>query len=123
MTQATHADFAQRLQTALDASGIAAGRRRTATLAELHGVSRETARKWLSGLALPELERMIELALHHHVSFEWLATGRGEPTREGLSVRDASLKYGDPDEARLLHLIRGLSRKQRRALIDLLDAH
>lgn len=122
MTQAPHAEFARRLQAALDAAGLVAGRQRTGTLAEQHGVSRETARKWLAGLALPELTRMIELALHHHVSFEWLATGRGEPTREGLTMRDAWLKYGDPDEARLLQLIRNLSRKQRRALIDLLDA-
>lgn len=122
MTQAPHAEFARRLQQALDAAGFAPGRRRTGALAELHGVSRETARKWLVGLSLPELERMMELAIRHHVGFEWLATGRGEPAPEGLGVHDAWLKYGDPEEARLLNLLRALSRKQRRALIDLLDA-
>ncbi|WP_024891169.1 helix-turn-helix domain-containing protein [Luteimonas huabeiensis] len=121
MSQAPHAEFARRLHQALDLAGFAPGRRRTGALAESHGVSRETARKWLTGLSLPELERMIELAIRHHVSFEWLATGRGEAEPEGLSVRDAWLKYGDPEEARLLELVRTLSHKQRRALIDLLD--
>ncbi len=121
MPQPPHAEFARRLHRALDASGFAAGRRRTGALSEYYGVSRETARKWLGGLALPELDRMIEIAIHHHVSFEWLATGRGVLKDSKLAVRDTPGKYGDPVEARLLGVLRKLSRKQQRALIDLLD--
>ena len=120
MTRAPHAEFARRLNWTLDAAGFVAGRHRTSLLSEHHGVSRETARRWLAGLSLPELERMIEIAVHHHVSFEWLATGRGTPKDRKLTVRDAALKYADPEESRLLDIMRGLSRKQRRALIDLL---
>ncbi|WP_242111995.1 helix-turn-helix domain-containing protein [Luteimonas aquatica] len=122
MPQSPHAEFARRLHRALDASGFAPGRRRTGALAEYYGVSRETARKWLGGLALPELDRMIEIAVHQHVSFEWLATGRGVLKGSGLSVRDNPGKYSDPMEARLLGVLRKLSRKQQRALIELLDA-
>ena len=57
MPQPPHAEFARRLHRALDTSGFAAGRRRTGALSEYYGVSRETARKWLGGLALPELDR------------------------------------------------------------------
>lgn len=121
MTQAPHAEFARRLTWTLDAAGFPVGRRRTGALSEQHDVSRETARKWLGGLALPELERLIELAVHYRVSVEWLVTGRGEPQDVRLSVKDVTLKYADPDEARLLDIIRTLSRRQRRALIELFD--
>jgi hypothetical protein len=38
-------------------------------------------------------------------------------------VRDQTTKYSDPDELRLMGLMRKLSRKKRRALIELLDGH
>lgn len=119
MTRAPHAEFARRLNWTLDAAGFVAGRGRTGALSEHHGVSRETARRWLGGLSLPELERMIEIAIHHRVSFEWLATGRGAPKDRKLAVRDPAPHYADPEEARLTEIVRGLSRRQRRALIDL----
>lgn len=121
MPPARHDAFARRLQRTLDATGFASGRARTGTLAAHFGVSRETARKWLAGLALPELERLIELARRHRVSFEWLATGRGTMAGGGLSLRDTAPRYADADEARLLGLVGRLSRKQRRALLDLLE--
>jgi hypothetical protein len=122
MATVPHAEFARRLHRVLDASGFAVGRRRTGALAEHYDVSRETARKWLGGLALPELDRMIELATDHRASFEWLSTGRGTMKGGPLSVRDAQEKYGDLEEARLMGLVRKLSRKQRRALLDLLES-
>lgn len=85
-----------------------------------YDVSRETARKWLVGRALPELPRMINIALRSRVSFEWLATGRGTP-RSPASVGDAQAHYGDAEEARLLGLMRRLPRKKRQALITLLE--
>ena len=116
-----HKDFARRLHQALDFSGFAQGRARTGALALHYGVSRETARKWLGGLALPELERMLELAVQQRVSFEWLATGRGTLEGKGLSVREHASKYEDPEEMRLIGLVRKLSRKKRRAMIQLLE--
>lgn len=121
---APHAAFAHRLHLALDLAGIERGRGRTARLAALYGVSRETARKWLGGLSLPELERMIDMATRFGTAFEWLATGRGEPApMQGLRVGEAAAGYGiaDRDEARLIGLVRRLSRERRKALLTLLD--
>lgn len=116
-----HADFARRLSHALDFSGFAKGRARIGALSIHYNVSRETARKWLLGLSLPELQRMIEIATQQQVSFEWLSTGRGSVDGNGLSVRDPQGPYGDPEEMRLAGLLRRLPRKKRRALIELLD--
>lgn len=121
MAQYPHKDFAHRLHQALDFAGFPAGRQRTGALSEHYGVSRETARKWLIGLALPELERMIEIAVQQRVSFEWLATGRGNLEGKGLHVREQPSKYEDAEELRLIGLVRRLPRKRRRALIQLLE--
>lgn len=115
-----HAEFARRLHRTLDASGFLIGSGRIGALAEQYDVSRETARKWLGGLALPEMGRLIDLARQHNVSFDWLATGRGSMTG-GLSVGDAAAPYMDADETRLLSLVRGLSRKRRKALMAFLE--
>ncbi|MEG3792480.1 DNA-binding protein [Lysobacter sp. CCNWLW3] len=116
-----HHDFAQRLRHALDYSGFIKGRGRIGALAIQYNVSRETARKWLAGLSLPELQRMIDIARQQRVSFEWLSTGRGSVDGNGVSVRDGSGHYGDPDELQLAGLVQRLSRKKRRALIELLE--
>ncbi|MDI9239679.1 DNA-binding protein [Lysobacter sp. LF1] len=121
MPQFPHKDFAHRLHQALDYAGFPAGRQRTGAVAEHYDVSRETARKWLVGLALPELERMLELAVQQRVSFEWLATGRGTLEGRGLHVREHPSKYDDAEELRLIGLVRKLPRKRRRALIQLLE--
>lgn len=116
-----HEDFARRLSQALDYSGFTKGRARIAALSIHYNVSRETARKWLLGLSLPELQRLIEIATQQRVSFEWLSTGRGSVDGNGLSVRETQGAYGDPEEMQLAGLVRRLSRKKRRALIELLD--
>lgn len=121
MSNTPHDEFARRLHQALDFSGFAKGRARTGALASYYGVSRETARKWLAGLSLPELQRMIDIARQQRVSFEWLSTGRGSVDGNGVSVRDGSGHYGDPDELQLAGLVQRLSRKKRRALIELLE--
>lgn len=123
MRSTPHEDFAQRLQQVLDYSGFPKGRARTGALALRYNVSRETARKWLTGLTLPELTRIISIAEQQNVSLEWLATGRGTLQGEALSVREEPGKYGDPDELHLIGLVRRLTRKKRRALLELLDAH
>lgn len=121
MATAPYDDFSRRLHRALDYAGFVVGRPRTSALADEHGVSRETARKWLSGLALPELHRLIDLAVRCQVSFEWLATGRGNLKSAMSAVAEARSGYGDQEELRLLGMVRKLSRKKRQALIALLD--
>lgn len=117
-----HKDFADRLDKALDYAGFPAGPVRIGQLAEQYGVSRETARKWMRGLALPELERMLRLAVQQRISFEWLATGRGTLEGVNLQVREPSGKYEDAEELRLIGAVRKLSRKKRRALLQLLES-
>lgn len=119
---APYEGFARRLHQALDFVGFDRGRLRTGKLAAHYDVSRETARKWLSGLALPELERLIALSVHTAVSFEWLATGRGDMTTTRLGIRDGDhAAYMDRDEARLIGLVRQLPPNARKAWITLLE--
>ncbi len=59
-----------------------------------YAVSRETTRKWLLGLALPELPRIIELAQDTGTNLEWLATGRGDMRIDANVVREPAGVYG-----------------------------
>lgn len=119
---ATYVEFARRLHQALDDAGFVKGRLRTGELARDNNVSRETARKWLSGLALPELERMIGLAVKTGVSFEWLATGRGDAHLASVGVREERPPlYVDGEEMRLIGIVRRLPKPQQRALLVLLE--
>lgn len=118
---APYEGFARRLHQALDHVGFDRGRSRTGKLANHYDVSRETARKWLSGLAMPEFDRMIALADHANVYLEWLATGRGEMTGSNLRVRETALPYLDREMAQIVGVIRQLSAARRRALLVLLE--
>ncbi|WP_213306054.1 helix-turn-helix domain-containing protein [Paraburkholderia sacchari] len=72
--------FSERLNKVLDDVGFAPkGRGRQVQLGERMGVSQKGARKWLEGEAIPETVRLIEIAKKFGASFEWLATGRGDP--------------------------------------------
>lgn len=113
--------FARRLHQALDFAGFDRGRSRTGKLAALYEVSRETSRKWLSGLALPELERLIALAVQAGVSFEWLATGRGCIDGKFRVADEVSTPYGDKDTMRLIGVVKQMQPERRRALLVVLD--
>ncbi|MBU0500152.1 MAG: helix-turn-helix transcriptional regulator [Gammaproteobacteria bacterium] len=56
-----------------------------AQLASILGVSRGACGQWEQGVSTPSVNHMIELAKVTEVSFEWLATGRGniEPDNQG----------------------------------------
>jgi transcriptional regulator with XRE-family HTH domain len=119
---ASHGDFPKRLHIALDLAGIDAGRGRVRQLAEMYDVTRETARKWLGGLALPETERLIDMARRLGVNFEWLVTGRGsQGSFEGVRDSGASYRIETREQTRLIGLIGRLPREQRRALLVLLE--
>jgi hypothetical protein len=115
--------FGQRLQQALNRTAIPPGRRRTTALASHYAVARETARLWLAGRAMPELNRLIEIADDCRVSLNWLATGRG-PMVPPLSVGEEANRYEvlSPDEHKMLKAVRMLSAKRRQGLLALLDA-
>ena len=46
-------------------------------LADLIGVSRSALAQWETAMSSPSLENLRKMAESLHVSFEWLATGRG----------------------------------------------
>jgi transcriptional regulator with XRE-family HTH domain len=117
---APHEDFAERLRHMLDRAHFTSGRGRTGALADRYTVTRETARKWLTGLALPELPRIIELAKDFDASFEWLATGRGQPR---LSVKETSALYQrlTSNEGRMLEAFRNLPEPKRQLLVEFLS--
>lgn len=117
---APYEQFADRLRKALDRAGFVQARGRTGALATRYAVSRETARKWLTGLALPELPRIIELARDFDVSLEWLATGRGSIP---LGVGEASATYRrlTDNEGRLLEAFRKLPESKRQLLVKFIS--
>jgi transcriptional regulator with XRE-family HTH domain len=117
---APYEDFADRLQQALDRARFVEGRGRTSALADRYAVSRETARKWLTGLALPELARIIELAKDFNASFEWLATGRGH-FRLGVGEKSSVYQRLTDDEGHLLDAFRNLPESKRQLLVKFLS--
>lgn len=84
--------FAIRLGEALTEAGIPDDRQRRGTVAAMFGVSRETARKWLTGEAIPATKRIPIIARRLNVRGEWLLTGKS-PKRGSLAIE------GSPDGA------------------------
>jgi transcriptional regulator with XRE-family HTH domain len=122
LAAAPHQGFAQRLHVTLDLAGVEKGRGRTKRLADHFAVTRETARKWLNGQSLPELERMLDIAKRLGVSFEWLATGRGVATPHGKVLEpSAPYRVDNREQSRLIGLVNRLPREQRRALLTILE--
>lgn len=117
-----HAAFSRRLHAALDQSGFARGRGRTSTLAGQYEVSREAARKWLSGNALPDLDRIVRMAVQTGVSFEWLATGRGE-MKTDTRIREAPEHYSNGVGDKIMVLVRQLPPDKQRALLEFLGGN
>jgi transcriptional regulator with XRE-family HTH domain len=123
---APHEAFAGRLRKALDAINFPSDRARAGALADKYAVSRETTRKWLLGLALPELPRIIEIAQDTGASFEWLATGRYDtlpqtpPASQGVAESQFTAYADQGLELQLLQAFRSMPLKKQKALVELL---
>lgn len=117
---AAYEDFAGRLRQSLDRAHFVQGRGRTSALADRYAVSRETARKWLTGLALPELSRIIELAKDFDVSLEWLATGR-KPVPQGVGETSSAYRRLTDNDGRLLDAFHKLPESKRQLLVKFLS--
>ncbi|MBD8881989.1 DNA-binding protein [Rhodanobacter hydrolyticus] len=98
------------------------GRQRVVTVAAHFGVARETARLWFAGRALPELSRLIEMAVEYRCSLDWLAMGR-EPATSGVGEQASSYETLSPQERSVITAMRGLSAKRRAGLIAFLCEH
>ncbi|HET6805344.1 MAG TPA: helix-turn-helix domain-containing protein [Frateuria sp.] len=116
-------EFAERLQLAFDRTTIKRGRGRVSEVASHYQVSRETARLWFAGSAMPELPRLIQIARDCDVALEWLATGRGSMTPPHAGVRDEGRPYMaslSEDEQAVVTAMRLLHPHRRRGLVALL---
>lgn len=103
----------KRIKEARKAAGVV-----QAALADAIGVTQSTVSLWEMGETSPTAENSAAAAVFLHVSFEWLATGRGEMT---YGVQSPRAEYALPDEHKeLLRLFSRLSPKRRAALIELL---
>lgn len=74
-------EFSDRLSQALKQSGIPE-RGSQVWLAQAMGVSQTNARKWLKGLALPEIQKIVALAKLLGIRLEWLISGSGDMVRD-----------------------------------------
>lgn len=113
--------FARRMRIARKRVGLS-----QRELAQHLGVSRGAVANWESDNGpFPATERLQSIALITGVSFEWLATGRGQVTHDGGlgEVPAAAMEVvDDPVELRLLQAFRGSSRRRQSLIMDFAEA-
>lgn len=114
-------DFAQRLDRALTLANVPPDRGRTARVAIMFDVTRETARLWLKG-RMPNMATLKVMAVRLRVPFDWLATGLGTPPAGMVAERRPSYEVGDAVELQLIGIIRTMSPRRRRALLTVLQS-
>jgi transcriptional regulator with XRE-family HTH domain len=90
-------------------------------LARLVGVNRSAVAQWeRKGGCRPTSHNLAQIALVTHVSFDWLATGRGKMANGEPEGGDCAVEL----EARLVAAFRAMTPAGQRALVDLLaDRH
>lgn len=91
------------------------------------GISRGAVANWESADgALPATTRLEKLALVTHVSYEWLATGRGRmtnlPTETEVPAVDADMVW-DPAERRLLRAFRENPAQIKVLVLQMAESH
>ncbi len=84
MTEIFRQEFSVRLNRALEHAGHP-GRGGQTWLAQAMGVSQTNSRKWLKGVALPEIQKIVALAKLLGVRLEWLISGSGDMVREEIA--------------------------------------
>jgi hypothetical protein len=91
------AQFAMRVHELCDELGIPAGHGRQTILGKRFGVTPKAARKWLMGLAFPEMATAVRMCAEAQVNVNWLLQGVGP-------------KKGERTDADTLRLAEGLER-------------
>lgn len=93
-------------------------------LAARVGVNRSAVAQWeREGGTHPSVEHLATVSIATRVTFEWLATGRGDPSEcPSSEVSAVAMEYAvDDTEARLLEAIRRLPVKTRHAVCRLIE--
>lgn len=88
------------------------------------GVNRSAVAQWeREGGTHPSVEHLATVSIATRVPFQWLATGRGDPSEcPSSEVPAVALQYAvDDTEARLLEAIRRLPVKTRHAVCRLIE--
>lgn len=100
--------FADNFNTALDRRGaIPAGYGRVTAVAELFGVSQNTAANWLRGDGVPELARLPEIAETLNTTVEQLVMGSPGTGAHVIDERYTVMEVhtGDEDESHALYML------------------
>ncbi len=100
--------FAENLNAALDRRGaIPVGYGRVTAVAELFGVSQNTAANWLRGDGVPELARLPEIAETLNTTVEALVVGAPGSGAHVIDERYTVIDIhgGDEDEAHTLYML------------------
>lgn len=112
-------DIYSRIKQAREHSGLT-----QSSLAMMVGVKRSSANQWESSALRKEpcTVNLIKIAEITGVSFEWLATGRGEMAWE-VRVSESTPEYNQPTprELLLLRLFRKLPERKQKALVEFLS--
>jgi transcriptional regulator with XRE-family HTH domain len=108
--------FSDRLNELLTARGVP-DRGRGADLAAMFAVKPPTVSGWLNGRYMPEADKVLAMAEHWRVGFDWLYFGRGDPPsvirrHRGLEDPEAP---ATPEQA--IERLRGDMQSVRAALI------
>ncbi|MFC5302197.1 XRE family transcriptional regulator [Azospira restricta] len=100
--------FAENLNAALDRRGaIPVGYGRVTAVAELFGVSQNTAANWLRGEGVPELARLPEIAETLNTTVEQLVVGAQSTGAHAIDERYTVIDIhgSDADEAHSLYML------------------
>lgn len=111
--------MALRIRRARTLAGMSQGE-----LAGKVGVHRSAVTQWeREGGTCPSVEHLSAISVAAHVSFEWLATGRGEAGNcPEMSIPALAVDYAvDETEARLLELMRRLPQRKRVVVCTLIE--
>ncbi len=113
-------DIYLRIKQAREHSGLT-----QSSLAILVGVKRSSANQWESPSLRkePSTGNLIKIAEITGVSFEWLATGRGEMVWSGIKESASEYSRLTAREILLLKLFKNLSERKQKALIEFLSGN
>jgi len=93
-----------------------------ADLARAVGVSDNAIYKWVSGRGQPSMMSLVNLSKAAGVSVEWLATGRGAPTKSRTEIHSADPADAMPPERHSLRIaVNGRSSIQNPQVVDYLS--
>lgn len=95
-------------------------------LARRVGVNRSAVAQWESATSTtcPSVGHLIHLAIETGVSFEWLATGRGDSGHPRLDEKSSVVVTDfaqDDEEGEALRLLRSLTASQRKLAMQILE--